>query len=303
MEFLRHYAPAQPGRPQLPPFDRSDMLSEMLAPWEGQLWHRTGPWQWEVPGESLRLPEALPLAPAEEFFRHETLIDFAGAAVFRDQRVGPVTLAQRLFFPDGEPVIARLDAALRLARWCGAAMAALGGLISRRTGFFPVLTLDEPMAGGVDPALAGKLWAAALDETRAAPGSLGVHCCGAADWSALGPELTRAGGAHLHVDCEVSLSALLEPGAWLGDFVRAGGMVGWGLIPADGSAGDPEALAADLARRLEARFGGAMTRTILRQSTIGPACGLGLAGEKVASRVGEQSVRGSEFLRRKYRFD
>jgi hypothetical protein len=105
-------------------------------------------------------------------------------------------------------------------------------------------------------------------------GIAGIHCCGNADW----PLLFRTGADIVSFDAFAYRDkVLLYPGE-IGEFLRRGGALAWGIVPTTGFTGSEtaEGLADALDGGMERLAAAGINRTaILRQSLITPACGLG----------------------------
>jgi hypothetical protein len=105
-------------------------------------------------------------------------------------------------------------------------------------------------------------------------GIAGIHCCGNADW----PLLFRTGADIMSFDAFAYMDKVLLYPAEIGEFLRRGGALAWGIVPTTGFTGSEttEGLAVALDGGMERLAAAGIDRTaILRQSLITPACGLG----------------------------
>jgi hypothetical protein len=112
-------------------------------------------------------------------------------------------------------------------------------------------------------------------------GITGIHCCGNADW----PLLFRTGGDIVSFDAASYLDKVLLYPDELKQFFGRGGSLAWGIVPTTGFTGTETA--AELVDRLERGMqrlidAGIDGRTVLRQSLITPACGIGSLGPEQA---------------------
>ena len=105
-------------------------------------------------------------------------------------------------------------------------------------------------------------------------GIAGIHCCGNADW----PLLFRTGADIVSFDAfAYREKVLLYPGE-IRAYLRRGGALAWGIVPTTGFTGkeNAEGLTAQLHGGIQRLVDSGIDRpTILRQSLITPACGLG----------------------------
>ena len=123
----------------------------------------------------------------------------------------------------------------------------------------------------------------------------GLHCCGNADWSLA---LSTAVDVVNFDACEYFQGLSLYPGE-LSAFLRKGGILGWGIVPASRSGElDPQALLntlKDRVRQLAAK--GVDRGRLYRQALLTPSCGLGRESVERADRVMEALVELSKRVR------
>ena len=139
-----------------------------------------------------------------------------------------------------------------------------------------LLVVDEPALATVDEAdrpMAEAALRAVITAAREAGATVGVHCCGTADWEWL---------VGLDWDVLSFDMAIGPPLGLLARHVQAGGGILWGCLPTDQ---DPDVAAAE--RQLALRWqAGALDRDMwLRAAMISPACGLGLVPLVRAERI------------------
>lgn len=210
------------------------------------------------------------------------------AAALKGQVTGPVSMGLSIWGPEGKPALyeERLMEAvvtlLRLkVRWQERFLRALHPV--------SLVFLDEPYLGTVGSAFYGydsRRARAYLAEVLAeAQGLTGIHCCANTDWSLL-----------LGLDVDViSFDAYFyfEPFALyapaLSAFLDRGGIVAWGIVPAQAERAREESAPA-LVERLEAYFSalaaaGVPRELLLKQGLVTPSCGLGSLREEEAEAI------------------
>ena len=132
-------------------------------------------------------------------------------------------------------------------------------------------------------------------------GIRGTHCCGNTDWSLL-----------LSTSAEIisfdTYSYAQAFSLYAGDvraFLKRGGIIAWGIVPAD----DERALMNETVESLVARLHEAMNLLVrkgvsfddlINSSLITPSCGLRTLSEKATERAFELTVGVSETMREKY---
>lgn len=136
--------------------------------------------------------------------------------------------------------------------------------------------------------------------TRGVEGLIGIHCCGNTDWGFL---------VDMGVDA-ISLDAFnagdvlaLYPEKMM-EFLDRGGMLAWGIVPSVPDDFTTETKE-DLLERLEKAMGllikqGIELDTLLRQSFVSPACGLGRMQEAMAEEALSVSKWISDTLRERH---
>jgi methionine synthase II (cobalamin-independent) len=132
-------------------------------------------------------------------------------------------------------------------------------------------------------------------------GLKGTHCCGNTDWSIL---LSTSAEIISFDTYNYAQSFSLYAGE-VRAFLKRGGIIAWGIVPAD----DEKALVNETVDSLVARLHEAMNLLVrkgisfddlIHSSLITPSCGLRTISEKAAERAFELTVRVSETMREKY---
>jgi hypothetical protein len=165
----------------------------------------------------------------------------------------------------------------------------------------PVIFFDEPYLTQVGSALISlspEQVSASLNECYAAvDGYTGTHVCGGTDWALLASTNVDI----LHFDAFKHMQELLIYEKEIAGFMERGGMLAWGIVPTGRKAFD--ASARELADRVVAgaekvaAFGaGLTTATVLRNSFISEACGLGSRDGDTAGRCLSLAAEVSDVL-------
>jgi hypothetical protein len=202
----------------------------------------------------------------------------AGVAEAKAQVAGPVTVAMSLVDEEGMPAlyndVLREVVVKHLAlkvRWLAAQIAAAGAR--------PLIFVDEPfLASFGTPFFA---WTRpeqprdVIEQVYAAAPARGTHCCGNTDWTIF----LRSSADVISFDAFGFATNFLTYREDLVEFLGRGGNLAWGIVPTD-----PDDLAATSPAELLDRLGecfdklaayGIDRATVLRQSLVTAACGLG----------------------------
>jgi hypothetical protein len=160
--------------------------------------------------------------------------DLSGCRMLKCQVTGPVTFGMQVVDEDRRPLyydeqfadILSKMIALR-ARWCESAMAGIRGVT--RT----VVVVNEPYFASlgssvvpVDTEMVRAGWHDIADLVR---DGLGIHCCANTDWEfvlSLRPSLLSFDAYSMATEFMLFERAIAE-------FLEAGGVIGWGIVPAE----------------------------------------------------------------------
>jgi len=132
-------------------------------------------------------------------------------------------------------------------------------------------------------------------------GLKGTHCCGNTDWSVL---LSTSAEIISFDTYHYAQSFALYAGE-VRAFLKRGGIIAWGIVPAD----NEEVLMSETVESLVARLHEAMNLLVrkgisfddlINSSLITPSCGLRTLSEAAAERAFELTVGVSETMREKY---
>ena len=227
--------------------------------------------------------------------------DLSGPLLVKCQVTGPVTFGMQvvdetrrpiLYDPEYADLLGKL-LALR-ARWCEEAMRERMG--ARAT----LVVLSEPylasLGSGVVPVDRGVAASAFGDIADLLEGGLGIHCCANTDWGFV----LRLAPAVVSIDAWTYAREFLLYADDVARYMETGGVVAWGVVPADYAV-----FAAETSDSLFARFReirARATETIDpdlfdRQSLITPTCGIRNAGEQEAAAIMEATALLSRRLR------
>jgi methionine synthase II (cobalamin-independent) len=132
-------------------------------------------------------------------------------------------------------------------------------------------------------------------------GIKGTHCCGNTDWSLL----LSTSAEIISFDTYNYAQAFSLYVEEVRAFLKRGGIIAWGIVPAD----DEKALMNETVESLVARLHEAMDLLVkkgisfddlIHSSLITPSCGLRTISEEAAERAFELTVRVSETMRERY---
>ena len=132
-------------------------------------------------------------------------------------------------------------------------------------------------------------------------GLKGTHCCGNTDWSIL----LSTSAEIISFDTYHYAQAFALYAEDVRTFLKRGGIIAWGIVPAD----NEEALMSETVESLVARLHEAMNLLVrkgitfddlISSSLITPSCGLRTLSEAAADRAFELTVGVSETMREKY---
>jgi hypothetical protein len=215
--------------------------------------------------------------------------DLSDALLVKCQVTGPVTFGMQVVDEARRPILYDPEYADLLgkllglrARWCENAMRERMG--ARAT----LVVLSDPylasLGSAVVPVDAGVAASAFEDIAALLDGGLGIHCCANTDWGfvlGLAP-------AVVSVDAWTYAREFLLYADEIARYMERGGVVAWGIVPADHAAFAAEKPDAFFSRFEEIRA--RATETIDpdlfdRQSLITPTCGIRNANEEEAIEI------------------
>ena len=215
--------------------------------------------------------------------------DLSGALLVKCQVTGPVTFGMQVVDETRRPILYDPEYADLLgkllglrAKWCEETMRERMG--ARAT----LVVLSEPylasLGSAVIPVDAGVAASAFGDIAALLDGGLGIHCCANTDWGfVLGLD-----PAVVSIDAWTYAHEFLLYADDIARYMERGGVVAWGIVPADHAA-----FAAENPDAFFSRFGEIRARATEtvdadlfdRQSLITPTCGIRNAFEREAIEI------------------
>jgi hypothetical protein len=224
-----------------------------------------------------------------------------GARVFKCQVTGPVTFGMQVIDADKRPIYydAQLADVLSKmialkARWCEQEMQA-------RTGIKETLVvLNEPyfasLGSSVVPLDRGSVKSGWEDIASLVKGGLGVHCCSNTDWGfviGLNPSV-------ISLDAYATATEFLLYADTIAGYMERGGVVAWGIVPAE-----YKLFAGETVDSLYTRYCAIRTQLTKKvstelfdaQSLITPSCGIRFADRNGACEIQRAAAEISRRIR------
>ncbi len=214
--------------------------------------------------------------------------DLSSAVLVKGQVTGPVTLGMQVVDRDKRPVL--YDEAF--ADVLGKMLALRARAIEERlaaTGVPETLVvLNEPywasLGSTVVPVSDETVRLAYEDIASLIGGGLGIHCCSNTDWTFV----MDLDPAVISMDAYQTATEFLLYAEQAAAYLERGGIVAWGVVPADARLFAEETAASLVARM--AAIGEAMAEYVepallVRQSLITPSCGIKFANDEEAGRI------------------
>ena len=223
-----------------------------------------------------------------EFMREQPL-EFG--PYVKGQVVGPVTFASSVKDRDGTSILHNPDLIEAIAK--GLAIKALWQARAlARTGKRPIIFLDEPALSGFGSGFSTlqrhdvvKLITEIMGYLRDKSDTLiGIHCCGNTDW----PMIIETRPDIISFDAYSYLDYFLLYPKEVGQFVRDGGIIAWGIVPTAVFSGKEsiEELSLTLQKALHRFYEWDLAPELVSsQSILTPACGMGTLSEKDSESV------------------
>lgn len=223
----------------------------------------------------------------------------------KGQTVGPVTFAASVKDPDGVSILHHPDLLDAITK--GLAIKALWQVKELSgTAKTPIIFIDEPYLSGFGSAFSPierhdviRLIKEVMDYLREKSDALiGIHCCGNTDWSMIietGPDI-------INFDAFSYMDYFLLYPEDITRFIQKGGAIAWGIVPTSDFSGKEtvEGLFSKLKQGLARLYEwGLDPHTVIKQSLLTPACGLGtmdrVDSEKVLSLLSNLSQKCRDF--------
>ncbi len=206
----------------------------------------------------------------------------------KGQTVGPVTFTSAINDHNNIPVINNPDIAEAFTK--GLSIKALWQIKKmEETNRHPILFLDEPSLSGVGSAFSSIQKEGAVSMLKEVIGYLkeksnaliGIHCCSNTDWSLI----TEANPDIINFDAFDYMEHFLLYRDEISAFLENGNILAWGIVPTSSLSGNEsvEELFTKLAKGIEQITDwGIDANTIVHQSILTPACGMGSMSPKLA---------------------
>jgi hypothetical protein len=223
----------------------------------------------------------------------------------KGQTVGPVTFAASVKDPEGVSVLHHPDLLEAITK--GLAIKALWQVKELSgTAKTPIIFIDEPYLSGFGSAFSPierhdviRLIKEVMDYLREkSDAHIGIHCCGNTDWSMIietGPDI-------INFDAFSYMDYFLLYPEDITRFIQKGGAIAWGIVPTSDFSGEEtvEGLFSKLKQGLARLYEwGLEPDTVIKQSLLTPACGLGtmdrVDSEKVLNLLSNLSQKCRDF--------
>jgi hypothetical protein len=234
-------------------------------------------------------------------FHRMMTYDLSGALLLKCQVTGPVTFGMQVVDQNRRPILYDAEYADLLgkflglrARWCERTMRDATGAPAT------LVVLSDPylasLGSSVVPVDAGVAEAAFRDIAALLDGGLGIHCCANTDWEfvlGLRP-------AVVSIDAYAYAREFLLYTDALAAYLEAGGVVAWGIVPADHSVFATESTDSLFDRfcRIRAEATEIVDESLFdRGSLITPTCGIRFADNHGAVEIMEATAALSRRLR------
>ena len=227
--------------------------------------------------------------------------DLTGARTLKCQLTGPVTFGMQVTDTDRRPIYYDEQYADLLpkiialkALWCEKAMKSIPGISET------LVVLNEPylaaLGSSVIPIQTDSVRSGWEDIASLLDGSLGIHCCSNTDWKFI----LSLKPAFLSFDAFTCAKEFLLYMDFIVDFMEKGGVIAWGIVPADYSVFSGQSYEGLITHYQEIRR--KVTEHINplifdAQSMITPTCGIRFSDEQGSRRIMECAGRISREMR------
>ncbi|NLX49888.1 MAG: hypothetical protein GXY82_08480 [Methanospirillum sp.] len=214
--------------------------------------------------------------------------DLSGAVLVKGQVTGPVTVGMQVVDRTRRPVLYDEGYADLLGKALALRARAVEGALAATGAPETLVVLNEPywasLGSTVVPVQDETVRAAVQDIASQVEGGLGIHCCSNTDWGFV----MDLDPAVLSIDAHQTAREFLLYAEQAAAFLERGGIVAWGIVPADARL-FAEETEGTLARRMAAVREGLAEYVdpdlLVRQSLVTPTCGIKFATEEEADRI------------------
>ena len=227
--------------------------------------------------------------------------DLSGIPVLKYQVTGPVTFGMQVVDAEKRPIYYDSTLADMLAkmlalkaRWCETEMLEKTGVAET------LIVLNEPylasLGSSVVPVDKDTVISGWNDIASLVKGGLGIHCCSNTDWEfiiGLNPSV-------ISVDAYATAKEFLLYGDAIAAYLERGGVIAWGIVPADSRIFTNETISSLYERYLAIR--GELCKHVRpalfdRQAMITPSCGIRFADRNGAMAIMQAAAEISRRIR------
>lgn len=215
--------------------------------------------------------------------------DLSAAPILKWQVTGPVTFGMQVVDAEKRPIYYDAQLADMLskmlalkARWCETEMMARTGVPET------LIVLNEPYLASlgssvvpIDPETVVAGW---NDIAALVQGGLGIHCCSNTDWEFV----LNLNPSVVSIDAYATAKEFLLYGESIAAYLERGGVVAWGIVPADYRLFEKETVDSLHERYLAIRkelINRISPKLFDRQSLITPSCGIRFADRNGAGAI------------------
>jgi len=214
--------------------------------------------------------------------------DLSGALIVKTQVTGPVTFGMQVTDSGKRPILYDTEYADVLSKMLALRARWYESVMQEKGAGHTLVVMNEPylasLGSSVVPIDAGTVRSGIGDVADILTGGLGIHCCSNTDWEFV---------MSLPIGM-VSIDAFRYSGEFLlyaehmAAFMEAGGVVAWGIVPAEYEIFSGESVTSLHERFLEIRSQACESvdeELFFSRSMITPTCGIRFADEKGAGEI------------------
>jgi methionine synthase II (cobalamin-independent) len=214
--------------------------------------------------------------------------DLSSASVVKGQVTGPVTFGMQIVDRDKRPILYDEAYADLLAKMLALRARAIEEVLAATGVAETLVVLNEPywasLGSTVVPVSSETVRLAFEDIASLVEGGLGIHCCSNTDWTFV----MDLDPAVISLDAHQTAKEFLLYAEHAAAYIERGGVVAWGVVPADARLFVEESTATLFARMTAIRE--AMAEYVdegllVRRSLITPSCGIRFATGEEADRI------------------
>ncbi len=219
--------------------------------------------------------------------------DLSSAALVKGQVTGPVTVGMQVVDRNKRPVLYDETYADLMGKMLALRARAIEERLAATGVPETLVVLNEPywasLGSTVVPVSDETVRLAFEDIASQVGGGFGIHCCSNTDWSFV----MDLDPAVLSMDAYQTATEFLLYASHAAAYLERGGIVAWGVVPADARLFAEESEASLVARMAAIRAAMAEyvdPALLVRQSLITPSCGIKFANEEEAGRIQQMTA-------------